>query len=255
MLVSCDFSVRMVGHLIPQVPVDKAQVFDNNFESVMRKLGPHEAFIDISRCKNLTTLPFRCFSLCSSLLYLDISYTRLNDLKVIAENCYDLRGINISGLELMDRTYTRVASLASLEVLVMRKCNVLNVDWLENLPMLRSLDLGMNNVKTDPVWHVRNLTRLEELALDCSTFLAALYANVDVFDGLPALKLLNICETPLEPCTPQIVDKIGRLILVESAARRYLSFFHEMQCIRVSSGTAVTPTVHCAGGCCLPQWR
>lgn len=110
----------------------------------------------------------------------------------------------------------------------MRNSNALNIDWIELLPMLRSLDLGMNTVKTDPIWHVRNLSRLEELVLDCASFPVELedgestptYANLDVFESLPALKLLNISETELTSFTPQIAERIGRLILLEAASRR-----------------------------------
>lgn len=226
MQVSNDFALRMVGNLLPQLPRDKTQVYDSNFESVIRKLGAHQLFIDASRCTKLSTLPFGCFRLCKSLLYLDISYTKLNDLRVLTENCSNLRALNISGLALMDRTYNDVANLASIEVLAARNCNIQNVDWLEKLSCLRSLDIGMNTVKTDPIWHVRSMTRLEELVLDRTKFPVEIeeegvpvYANIEVFEDLTSLKLINISETELSDHGDKIVERIGRQILLESAPR------------------------------------
>jgi hypothetical protein len=227
MLVSNDFAIRMMGHLFPQVPGDKKDVYDNNFEGIMRKIGPQQAFIDISRCKKLTTLPFKCFQLCKSLLYLDISFTHVNDLSVICNHCYDLRGLNISGVQAMDKNFSPVAKLPSLEVLTMRYSNVFTIGWIEQLSCLRSLDLGGTTVEFDPTWQVRHLTRLQELVLDCATFPVELSEEappslqmIDVFRELPSLKLLNICESSLAPYSEHIAQAVGRPILIESAPRR-----------------------------------
>jgi hypothetical protein len=227
MLVSNDFAIRMMGHLFPQIPGDKKDVYDNNFEGVMRKIGPQQAFIDISRCKKLTTLPFKCFQLCKSLLYLDVSFTNLNDLSIVCYHCYDLRSLNISGIQAMDRNFSPVAKLPSLEVLTMRYSNAYNVDWIEQLSCLRSLDLGVTTIQSDPTWHIRNLTRLQELVLDCTKFPVEVtevsppsLQMIEVFSGLSSLKLLNICESSLAPHTEQIAQAVGRPTLVESAPRR-----------------------------------
>ena len=231
MLVSNDFSIRMVGYLIPQVPGDKSEVYDHTFESVMKKIGQQQVFIDISRCSKLTTLPFRCFQSCKSLLYVDVSYTKLNDLRSLCDHLYDLRALNVSGLEVMDSLYHPIAKLPSLEVLTIRNCNISKIDFIENLSCLRSLDLGCNTVTTDPILHIRNLTRLQELVLDSTKFPIETWgepvftwANIDVFDHLSSLKLLNISETALEQFQVQIKQRIDRNILMETESRRLVAY-------------------------------
>jgi hypothetical protein len=127
-------------------------------------------FLDTSRCSKLSSLPFSYLRLCKSLLYLDVSFTKLNDFTPITENCTNLRALNVSGISASSHAhYTKISDLVSLEVLVMRSSNVSAVDWVGNLSQLRSLDLGITTLETDSMNMFRNQTRLQELLLDGST--------------------------------------------------------------------------------------
>jgi hypothetical protein len=70
------------------------------------------------------------------------------------------------------------------------------------------------------------MTRLEELVLDRAKFPVEVeeegvpvYANIEVFEDLTSLKLINISETELSDHGDKIVERIGRQILLESAPR------------------------------------
>lgn len=226
-MVSHDFAMRMVGILIPQIPGSKEDVFDTTLESIVRKIGPHQTFLDISRCMQLTTLPFACLQLCKSLLYLDVSFTKINDLRVISEQCVSLRGLNIAGTSLMDGNYSTIANLVSLEVVVLRNSNINDISWIHQLSMLRSLDLGVIQFHTDPIAEIRNLTRLQELLLDCSTFPfqkeTAELSNTPLFEpfrNLPGLRLINLCETEAAAFTEIIRQCIKHHVYFEPMARR-----------------------------------
>lgn len=229
MMVSHDFAMRMVGNLIPQIPGSKEEVYDTTLESIVRKIGAHQVFMDISRCGKLTTLKFGCLQLCKSLSYLDVSYTKINDLRTISDNCVSLRGLNVAGTTLMDGNYSIVANLVSLEVLTLRNSNVNDVSWVHLLPMLRSLDLGILQVHTDPIAEIRNLTRLEELLLDCSTFPVCQEPSklsthlFEPFRHLPNLRLINLSETELSGHADNIRQCMTHHVYVEPMARRYIS--------------------------------
>lgn len=219
--------MRMVGVLIPQIPGSKDDVYDTTLESIIRKIGSHQVFLDISRCRKLTTLKFGCLQLCKSLLYLDVSYTKINDLRTISDHCVSLRGLNVAGTSMMDGNYSIVENLVSLEVVVLRNSNVIDVSWVHQLPMLRSLDLGELKVTTNPISEIRNLTRLQELLLDCSTFPfqneSAAQPTSQVFEpfrNLPNLRLINLSETDLNPYADNIRQCINHHVYFEPMARR-----------------------------------
>lgn len=227
MLVSNDFSMRMLGVLIPQVPGDKSEVYDSTFESVIRKVGSHQRFVDISRCYKLTSLPYGCFNMCKSLLYLDVSYTKLNDIRPITDNCTALKALNVAGIKFMDQQGSHIAHLSSLEVLVLRKSNVNDISWVNKLLVLRSLDLGVLNMSVDPIFAMRNLTRLQELLLDCSkikvpaqidTTFTLEHANI--LRNLPSLRLLNVCESDWAGWLDYFNHIVGRPISIELCSRR-----------------------------------
>lgn len=227
MLVSNDFSMRMLGQLIPQVPGDKREVYDTTFESVIRKIGVHQSFVDISRCTKLTTLPYGCFQMCRSLLYLDVSYTKLNDIRPITENCTALKALNVAGVQFMAGGSNNISHLASLEILVLRNSNVNDIAWVNKLQVLRSLDLGVLAITSDPILVTRTLTRLQELLLDCTKIKAP--AKIDnqftldhasVLRSMPNLRLVNVCESDWVDWVEYIKHVLGRPICVQPVSRR-----------------------------------
>lgn len=106
MLVSNDYVIRSMGSNITQVPEDKNDVNDDNFESILKKIGSHQVFLDFSRCLNITPKSFYLLEMCKSLLYLDVSYTSIADLSVISNNCAVLKGLNLAGTKLQYHSHT-----------------------------------------------------------------------------------------------------------------------------------------------------
>lgn len=106
-------------------------------------IGSYQVFIDISRCSLITSLPCRSFIMCTNLLYLDISYTKLNDISTICEFCTYLKGINISAIKMIEQNiYNKLSNLEYLQILQMRYSNVHELNFILYLQQLRSLDLG-----------------------------------------------------------------------------------------------------------------
>lgn len=221
MLVSNDFAIRMMGSLFPQVPQRKMEVTDAMMESVLRKIGPQQVFLDVSRCWKLTVQPFNCLKLCKSLVYLDVSYTKLRDLDVIAENCESLRGLNVSGLEINNDSYNALANLQALEVLHLRNCNIISMEWFKDMHTLRSLDLGASTVQLSD--SLSNCTRLEELLLDgcpLSNIVGREKKALEYFTQLPELKVLNLVDTPLVPWVETLTYRIHHMVCFEALSRR-----------------------------------
>jgi hypothetical protein len=199
---------------------DKDDVSNQSFANTFCKCGAHQVHLDISRCHLLSsvrTVPIIAIGL--SLLYLDISYTKILHISAITTNCQMLKAFNLSGLELEMSSYsasleTELAAapgqglsgynclhdLVCLEVLSLRSSNIANIDIISCLPMLRSLDLGETHIN---VLHpLQGLTRLEELLLDNCTFTNLQEPESTagrVFSTLTTLRCLNLhfCSPPL----------------------------------------------------------
>jgi len=237
MLVSNDFSMRMLGQLIPQVPGNKSEVYDSTFESVIRKIGAHQSLIDISRCSMLTSLPYGCLHMCKSLLYLDVSFTKLNDIRPITENCTALKALNVAGIQFMEGSSSNIAYLASLEVLVLRNSNVHDISWVSKLPVLRSLDLGVLSITSDPILSTRLQTRLQELLLDNTRIrVPAPVSNVFTLEhaailrSMPHLRVLNVCESDWIDWVEYVKHVLDRPVCIEASSRRYLHSYLHIKC-------------------------
>ncbi|KAJ1433276.1 hypothetical protein B484DRAFT_447332 [Ochromonadaceae sp. CCMP2298] len=224
MMLSNTFATRMLGILLPQTPTNKKELLDSHFESDILKMGAHQLLVDVSRCCKLSTRTFKNLSVCRSLLYLDVSYTQINNIDPIVDNCEMLRGLNVSGVNVIDGAFTRVRELSDLEVLLMRLSNVTHIDWMEDLCKLRSLDLGETHIHS--IDSLGGHTRLEELALDRAHFelRGSELDFLDVFYGLSSLLLLNICETELARHAEKIRNAVGHDMYIEKVPRR-TSFF------------------------------
>ena len=78
-----------------QVPRDKEDLFDTSLENTLLKIGGHQLFLDLSRAPHLTSGVFSILRECSSLLFLDVSYTAFHDLEVLTKHCLNLKGTTL----------------------------------------------------------------------------------------------------------------------------------------------------------------
>lgn len=221
MNVSNDFAVRMMGLYTTQIPEDKDDVTDEAVESIFMKLMSFQTFIDISRCKKLSPSVVKYFDVGNALLYLDISYTRINRLETICNNCVNLKAINLAGLELLDRDYKALQTLTCAELINMRSSNVQNIQCLSQLHCLRSLDLGHTNILN--INPLTNKTRLEELLLDhCNVaeFQKNKYFLFQALHSMSSLKLFNYCNSEIGQYSIQIRRTIKSDYHLETVTRR-----------------------------------
>jgi Leucine-rich repeat (LRR) protein len=83
---------------------------------------------------------------CKSLNYLDVSYTKFNNFNIIIENCYNLKSLCLSGLDIPSSSFESLSQLPSLEFLALTNSSIATVDPCKDMLMLRSLHLGQTNV-------------------------------------------------------------------------------------------------------------
>ncbi len=223
MNVSDDYAVRILSLTTNQVPLLKEDVTDEIFYQIMCVLGKSQRFLDISRCMELRPLSFNQLSICESLTYLDISYTRIIDLSPIIENCLGIKAICLAGLDLTQKQYDSVGKLVNLEYLTLRQSNINSIDCCQYLYMLRSLNLGYTSISSISCLGGNNFTRLEELVLDGCKNLAFENFNdhLKIISDIPNLGTLNVCETDLLKNIDQIFDLHPNYNLsIESRSRR-----------------------------------
>lgn len=221
MQVSSDFTVRLTGTSYYQVPKKKKEVDDEKLISIIGMCGQHNIFIDISRCVLLTSVAFTKLSLCKSLIYLDISYTTIETLNIIAESCLSLKSLNFAGCNNIIN-YQPLLIMISLEFLSLRLSNFESEELLQNLQILRSLDLGWTKIKG--ISSISNFTRLEELLLDgCMSIERTNTANVsllDTFSSLENLKLLDINNSAFSDIEDNISKSLNFNLCIEKKSRR-----------------------------------
>lgn len=115
----------------------------------------------------MTNLGIQKLPLCHSLLYLNLSYTHIDDISDMS-SCVNLRGVNLAGTQL--KSYDPLKWLGGLEVLNLNFSSIETVgESFDHLPLLRSLDLGntqLSSLRELNFLADRQLTRLEELYLD-----------------------------------------------------------------------------------------
>lgn len=221
MMVSNDFCLRIMGNHATQIPEDKEDVTDEAVDSIFNKLLPFQSFVDISRCKKLSPSVVKYFEAGSTLLYLDISYTRINRLEPICNFCVNLKSINLAGLELLDKDYKAMELLTCIELINLRNSNVQNIQSLSQLHCLRSLDLGHTTILN--INPVSNKTRLEELLLDhCNVleFQKNKYFLFQALHSLTNLKLFNYCNSEVAQYSIQIRRTIKSDYYLETTTRR-----------------------------------
>ena len=209
MLFQSDYCFRRTSGVNPHCEHRK-DITDVIFTRYIRLNGPYQLFLDCSRVAQVSPENFIQLSLCKNLQYLDVSFTDIQDLSIIANNLLELRALNLAGLNVM--TWDPLKSLTNLESLSLRfSQRVTNdaVDPIKHFLRLRSLNLGHTNVSD--ISFCKSLTRLEELVMDSSKLqLQSTWHHpheddngeknhhfIAIFSSMPALKVLNICETPL----------------------------------------------------------
>eukprot|EP01038_Epipyxis_sp_PR26KG_P008123 gene8123-11001_t len=227
MILSSDYSLRLMGKMTPQPPEDKNDVTNLLFNGILNKIGQQQVYLDVSRCSKLTANAFLSFHLSQSLMYLDVSYTQISELNSIANHCKMLKAINLSGTKRVI-SYEPLSQLLILEVLSLRSSAITSIDSIKDLICLRSLDIGKTAITT--ITPISRLTRLEELLLD-GFQLPNLSGNIelsreiiDIFHGLNCLRLINLCETPLNEYREEIRTGFKHEMHLERASRRELFF-------------------------------
>lgn len=91
MLVSHDYSSRLMSDLGVLCPSNRENVTDEIFSRIIQVNGAHQCLIDISRCYVLTSQTFQRLKICTLLQFLDLSYTKVTDLTFLS-SCGSLRG-------------------------------------------------------------------------------------------------------------------------------------------------------------------
>lgn len=144
MQISHDYLARKNQILIPLVINN---VDDDIFTQIIKIVGEHQRFIDISRCILLTPLVFDKLMVCSSLYYLDISYTAIENISVICNNLFCLKSLNLSGLlHLEPNQFKSLEQLVNLEYLTLRGSSINSLDPISGMVMLRGLDFGQTQI-------------------------------------------------------------------------------------------------------------
>lgn len=234
MQISHDYVIRFLGTSI-LTPRRKQDVTTFIFSTITNTAGGHQKMIDVSRCDLIEPSGFSSFACCESLLYLDISFTNIDDLTVIADNCMALKALNIAHCAgLTD--FSHLVKLDTLELLNLRSTSFNSTSEVTNLLLLRSLDLGHTNVTE--ISSLRGLYRLEELLLDgCERLCIESANNVsqpgqsqehvsggDILRSLlelKALRLLNIGETSLgEPWQKEYLQQCNMTLCLETRSKR-----------------------------------
>jgi hypothetical protein len=154
-------------------PKSRHDVDDKLFEIQISLLGGHQLLVDVSHCNQVSPQKLNLLQQCTSLCYLDLSYTKLTSIRSIVENCTNLKALMLAGLSgLTVDAYTALGRATTLEMLSLRNSKNVSdraVAPIRDMLMLRSLDLGGADVTVAGVGHaVRGLSRLEELALDAT---------------------------------------------------------------------------------------
>lgn len=183
------YTFRFVSFLRPY---RREKINDVYFTKLLGYVGGHQRAIDASRCHKLT-YSFPAIARCTSLMYLDLSFTSFADLSIL-EGLHCLKSLLIAGVAIKELSC--LTQLDTIEILSVRHCATLSsLTVLTGLPILRSLDFGYCTRITS-LTPLSQLTRLEELAMDSSGVIG-LSDVMSTLSCLPELRILNIENTPL----------------------------------------------------------
>jgi hypothetical protein len=227
MNITSDFFVRMVGAQDGyRIPALKGKADDTSSVMPICLGGEQQNFVDLSRCINLSpkfltrTLPLAC----SFIMYLDISYTKADDLTTVYTNCLHLKVLNLAGLQLLIPTLKGIQKLTNLEVISIRSSNIQDISGFDDLLCLRSIDCGELSLKKVQN-ALKNKDRLEELLFDSTRMLnyECISDVMDELSNLTSLKLFNITNSGLAEESVFIKDILGaQPVYYEPRVRRLL---------------------------------
>lgn len=191
MRVANDFILRVMGAQEGGsiIPLDRSAVDDVIATRVLTRMGSQQSYIDIARCYAVSSsiinkhLPHHC----TALVYLDVSYTKCDDLTQIFLHCQGLRTLNAAGLTFLVHDLQGIGNLYQLEALSLRSSSITDIRAIEGLPLLRSLDFGCTTLtKIEKAFN--NKKRLEEILFDYCQI-----SNTEAFlDAVPALESLKV---------------------------------------------------------------
>lgn len=199
--------------------------------------GAHQRLLSLARCVNVTNVGVEKFSLCQSLLFLNLSYTQIDDISSIS-NCVNLRGVNLAGTNL--KSYDPLKWLSGLEILNLNCSSISSIDTagasFSELRLLRSLDLGgcsgLCSLRDLQFLASGQLTRLEELLLDGTPAQGYVSPSVPASSSLAPPLHHNHNQRQLSVGAPELSQKE-----VEQGIRAtFHSFFDkiaQIDCLRV----------------------
>lgn len=230
-MVSNDFLLRTIGRQDGIIlPIHKSEVRDYIVEVILKRIGGQQSFVDLSRCLALSPriVNFLIPIQCSNLLYLDLSYTKCDELDSIFSKCLFLEGFIGAGLQLLHPTLTGIENLHHLQLLSIRSSNIKDIRGIEACSCLRSLDLGCLSLHAVALSALASHARLEELLLDNSCIInASVEETITSMQPchLPELKLLNVQESDFSShITWFIGEQTTRDVFLEAVPRRRLFF-------------------------------
>eukprot|EP01039_Chlorochromonas_danica_P009162 gene9162-10114_t len=231
MMVSNDFLLRTIGRQDGIIlPIHKSDVRDYLLEVILKRIGGQQSFLDLSRCFVLSprVVNFLTPTHCTNLLYLDLSYTKCDELDMIFQKCLFLEGFVVAGLQLLHPVLTGIGNLHHLQLLSIRSSNIKDIRGIEACSCLRSLDLGYLSLHAVSLSALVSHIRLEELLLDNTCVIdTSIEETITSLPPchLPELKLLNVQESDFSShITWFIGEETTRDVYLETVPRRRLFF-------------------------------
>ena len=217
MQISCKLSVQAMNSPDFNIPKKHADVTDSLLERILRLSGLSQRMVDVSRCSNLSRNCVNFLSLCQNILYLDMSYTAINSVDTLADNCLVIRSLYLCGTNLT--TCESLSKMTSLELLNLSFSSFSNTTTLSPLIKLRSLDLGHSKINS--IMGLSSMSRLEELLIDSSELRNQKYVkqSLEVLGSLKELKLLNVGGTELAAWTEQISPLASQDLYIDCSTR------------------------------------
>ena len=216
MKLSCCYILKKFEVAVDGSP--KQALTDEEFHKIVCLVGGHQKFLNVSRCINLSTSKFSELNLCSSLRFLDLSYTSFNDLTIL-ESCPVLESLALCGIDMP--SFRNISRLTSLDLINLSFSSIDSINPFISLVRLRSIDVGHCDIQS--IRGIECLTRLEELLLD-ATFLKGkecVAQSTATLAALPSLRLISIGSTGLMEVVDQLKETLGPRIYVDTIPRRY----------------------------------
>lgn len=217
MLLSQKLLINRSNAIGVTIPSNSDEVIDLIVLKLTALSGSHQRYINISRCSRLTSNCLNNIGKCQGLLYLNISYTTIENISPLI-NLPLLKSLSIAGLHLIN--YDDIKWLVTLEILNTQFSNFSKPELLCNFNVLRSLDFGHTPITN--INGIQRLTRLEELYLDSTPYIqeSSNQMIVNSLVDLSSLKLLQIGNSNLTKALNLFQQTLPPLVTIVTKPRR-----------------------------------